>query len=99
MTAPVLAAEPLVRWDWVRDHTDDITAQLWEHLGLTAAAVGMGFAISMVFAHAAVIFPAVQGCGFRSSRLGRPGLCRPGAPRPSGPRSSPSGTPRLPARR
>ena len=54
MTAPVLAAEPLVRWDWVRDHTDDITAQLWEHMGLTAAAVGLGFAISMVLALAAV---------------------------------------------
>ncbi|HEX6423382.1 MAG TPA: hypothetical protein VFZ79_07865, partial [Acidimicrobiales bacterium] len=51
---PVLAAEPLVRWDWVRDHTDDITAQLWEHLGLTAAAVGIGFAISMALALAAV---------------------------------------------
>jgi osmoprotectant transport system permease protein len=49
-----LAAEPFIRWDWVRDHTDDITAQLWEHLGLTAAAVGIGFAISMALALAAV---------------------------------------------
>ena len=45
------------------------------------------------------ISAATCGDGFRASRLRRPGLCRPGAPRPSGPRSSPSGTPRLPARR
>jgi osmoprotectant transport system permease protein len=39
--------EPLVRWDWVADHTDDILAQLGEHLYLTALAVGIGFAISL----------------------------------------------------
>ncbi|HEX6419596.1 MAG TPA: ABC transporter permease [Acidimicrobiales bacterium] len=54
MTATALAAEPLVRWDWVRDHTDDITAQLWEHLRLTGATVAIGFAIAMVLALVAV---------------------------------------------
>lgn len=49
--------------------------------------------------YSVAISAATCGDGFRSSRLRRPGLCRPGAPRPSGPRSSPSGTPRLPARR
>jgi osmoprotectant transport system permease protein len=56
MTAPWLVAadEPLVRWDWVRDHTDDITAQFWEHITLTVVAVGVGFVISMVLALVAV---------------------------------------------
>lgn len=54
MTAPLAAAEPLVRWDWVRDHTDDITAALWEHLHLTAVSVAVGFAISLVLALVAV---------------------------------------------
>ena len=54
MTAPLTAAEPLVRWDWVRDHTDDITAALWEHLHLTAVSVAVGFAISLVLALVAV---------------------------------------------
>lgn len=44
------AGEPLVRWDWVGDHTDDITELFWEHLTLTVVAVGLGFAISMVLA-------------------------------------------------
>lgn len=48
------ADEPLVRWDWVRDHTDDITEQFWEHVTLTAVAVGIGFVISMVLALVAV---------------------------------------------
>jgi osmoprotectant transport system permease protein len=48
------ADEPLVRWDWVSDHTDDITAALREHVGLTAVAVTVGFAISLVLALVAV---------------------------------------------
>ncbi|HEX6567536.1 MAG TPA: ABC transporter permease [Acidimicrobiales bacterium] len=55
MTAVVLAAdEPLVRWDWVRDHTDEITELFREHVTLTVVAVGIGFAISMVLALVAV---------------------------------------------
>ncbi|MGH2554716.1 MAG: ABC transporter permease [Actinomycetota bacterium] len=46
MTA-LLAAEPLVRWNWIGDHLDDISAQFLEHLELTAIAVGVGFAISL----------------------------------------------------
>ena len=47
---PLLAAdEPLVRWDWVGDHTEEISAAFREHVTLTVAAVGIGFALSMVF--------------------------------------------------
>lgn len=51
MTPALMAAEePLVRWSWVGDHTDDITTALQEHVTLTAVAVAVGFAISMVLA-------------------------------------------------
>jgi osmoprotectant transport system permease protein len=49
VTAPV-AAEPLVRWDWVGDHADDILTQLGEHVWLTVLAVGIGFLISLPLA-------------------------------------------------
>jgi osmoprotectant transport system permease protein len=42
----LLAAEPLVRWDWVFGHLDDIRHQLYEHLQLTFMAVAIGTAIS-----------------------------------------------------
>jgi osmoprotectant transport system permease protein len=54
MTPVVAADEPLIRWDWVRDHTDDIRAQLWEHLQLTGLAVGIGFVIALGLALVAV---------------------------------------------
>jgi osmoprotectant transport system permease protein len=54
MTPLVAADEPLIRWDWVRDHTDDIRAQLWEHLQLTGLAVGIGFVIALCLALVAV---------------------------------------------
>lgn len=37
---------PLLEWDWVVDHTDDIWALTVEHLQLSLAAVGIGFAIA-----------------------------------------------------
>lgn len=44
--------EPLVRWDWVASHADDIGARLVEHVELTAIAVSVGvviaFALSLV---------------------------------------------------
>ena len=46
----IFATEPLVRWDWVGNHLDEIWQDLVEHLQLTAIAVGIGFAISMVLA-------------------------------------------------
>ena len=46
----MILAEPLVRWDWVGDHTDDIYARLIEHGQLTVIAVVLGFAISFPLA-------------------------------------------------
>lgn len=38
--------DPLIRWDWLADHLDDIGAATMEHLWLTIIAVAVGFAIS-----------------------------------------------------
>jgi osmoprotectant transport system permease protein len=39
--------EPLVRWDWVVSHLDDVWARTIEHLTLTGIAVGIGFVLAM----------------------------------------------------
>lgn len=51
-TAPtaLAAEEPLIDWDWVGRHTDDIRELFWQHLALTGWAVAIGFAISLVLA-------------------------------------------------
>jgi osmoprotectant transport system permease protein len=46
----VTPAEPLVRWDWIASHLDDIALRLAEHVWLTFLAVATGFAISFVLA-------------------------------------------------
>ncbi len=38
---------PLVRWDWIFDHLDDIWARTLEHVTLTGIALIFGFAISL----------------------------------------------------
>jgi osmoprotectant transport system permease protein len=42
-----IGGEPLVRWDWIVDHTDDIAEKLIEHLQLTGLAVFIGLLISL----------------------------------------------------
>ena len=42
-----LEGQPLVRWDWVFDHLDDIWAATREHLVLTGIALGVGLLISL----------------------------------------------------
>lgn len=42
--------EPIVDWDWTMDHRDELWDMTVEHVSLTAWAVGLGFAISMVMA-------------------------------------------------
>jgi osmoprotectant transport system permease protein len=46
----VLAKEPLIRWSWVVDHTDDIRFRLIQHVKLTVIAVVIGMAISLPLA-------------------------------------------------
>ena len=52
-------AEPFIRWDWVRDHPDDIRSNFWEHAQLTVLAVGIGFVIAMGMALIAVRWRAL----------------------------------------
>ena len=42
--------EPLVRWDWVLGHADEIWQRLLEHVTLAMLAVGIGFALSFALA-------------------------------------------------
>lgn len=46
--------EPLIRWDWLLDHTDDIIDRLVEHVWLTVVAIAVGFVISFVLALIAI---------------------------------------------
>jgi osmoprotectant transport system permease protein len=43
----VTPAEPLVRWDWIGGHLDEIGARLVEHLVLTGLAVGVGLLVAV----------------------------------------------------
>ncbi len=42
--------EPLIRWDWIGSHTDDILARFIEHAQLTAIAMAIGLLISFPLA-------------------------------------------------
>jgi osmoprotectant transport system permease protein len=49
-----MLAEPLIRWDWISSHGDEIWSRFVQHVQLTVVAVGLGLAISFplaVFAH------------------------------------------------
>jgi len=63
--AALLAEEPLVRWDWVRDHQDEIVTRFWQHVTLTVVAVGIGFVLAMAMALVSVrwrrAYPAFTG--------------------------------------
>jgi osmoprotectant transport system permease protein len=48
--------EPVMRWDWLADHTDAVVSGLLQHLRLTAIAVVVGFAISLGLALVALRF-------------------------------------------
>ena len=45
-----IAAEPLIRWDWIGAHLDEIWARTLEHLQLTGLTLLIGFAISFPLA-------------------------------------------------
>ncbi|MGH9224455.1 MAG: ABC transporter permease [Acidimicrobiales bacterium] len=45
--------DPWVRWDWVGDHVDDISAATRQHVELTLIAVGLGLLLSFPLALAA----------------------------------------------
>jgi osmoprotectant transport system permease protein len=56
-----LATEPLIRWEWIWDHLDDIRTLTVEHFILTGVAVGIGFAIAMALSIVALRFRRTYG--------------------------------------
>jgi osmoprotectant transport system permease protein len=42
----VTAGEPLIRWDWIAGHLDEIAFRLGQHVELTVIAVGVGLLIA-----------------------------------------------------
>ena len=53
--------EPLVRWDWVAGHLDEIAQRLVEHVELTVIAVGVGLVIAFGLALLVVRRPGLEG--------------------------------------
>ena len=53
--------DPLIRWDWVLGHLDDIAFRLGEHVLLTGVAVGVGFIISFALALLVIRQPRALG--------------------------------------
>lgn len=57
--------DPWIRWDWVRDHTDDITERLVAHLALTGVTLAIGLAIALPLGVACFrwrrVYPTVLG--------------------------------------
>ena len=49
--------EPLIRWEWVAGHTDELTMRIGEHLELAAIAVLVGLVIAFALAFVAVRMP------------------------------------------
>lgn len=44
------ATDPWIRWDWIADHSDDITQAVREHVYLTAVSMLIGLVISFAIA-------------------------------------------------
>ena len=55
------ADEPLVRWDWIASHLDEIALRLGEHLLLTGVAVAAGLVIAFALALVSLRWPRAYG--------------------------------------
>jgi osmoprotectant transport system permease protein len=56
----VIEGEPLVRWDWIAAHLDEIGQRLVEHVELTVIAVGVGFVIAFGLSLLIVRRPGIE---------------------------------------
>lgn len=54
------AGEPLIRWEWIADHLDEIALRVGEHLQLTGIAVGIGTVIALALAIAILRAPVLE---------------------------------------
>jgi osmoprotectant transport system permease protein len=59
----VTAGEPLIRWDWIGSHSDEIALRIGEHLELTVIAVVVGlvvaFALSFIGLRIPRLYPPI----------------------------------------
>ena len=55
------ANEPLVRWDWIASHLDEVALRVGEHLLLTVVAVAVGFVVAFAIALASFRWPRAYG--------------------------------------
>ena len=53
--------EPLIRWDWIASHLDEVVLRLGEHLLLTGIAVSVGFVIAFALALLSLRWPRTYG--------------------------------------
>ena len=53
--------EPLIRWDWIAGHLDEIGERLVQHVELTAIAVGVGFIIAFALSLLILRLPRSEG--------------------------------------
>ena len=51
--------EPLIRWDWIGGHADEIAQRIGEHLELTVIAVGVGLVVAFALAVLGLRVPAL----------------------------------------
>jgi osmoprotectant transport system permease protein len=57
--------EPLVRWEWIGSHIDEISFRLWEHFELTTIAIVVGLVIAFALSYVALrvprLYPPITG--------------------------------------
>ena len=53
--------EPLIRWEWIGSHLDEIGMRLFQHVELTAIAVGVGFVIAFALTLLVLRLPRLEG--------------------------------------
>jgi len=53
----VTAGEPLIRWDWIGSHVDEIALRIGEHLELTVIAVVVGLVIAFALSFIGLRIP------------------------------------------
>lgn len=61
MSGALSSARPILDWEWIRGHWDDIGGRVVEHLALTGIALGVGLAVSLLLAGAILRFPGLRG--------------------------------------
>lgn len=53
--------EPLIRWDWIADHTGEFALRLVEHVELTVIAIAIGLVIAFALSLLILRSPSVEG--------------------------------------